>query len=201
VTDTATPAVVLLHGVARTPRSLRKMERALQDEGFATLNLGYPSRKYPLEMLADRLHDAIAPFAESADALHFVTHSMGGLLARLYLAKHRPDRLQRVVMLAPPNRGSETARLLAPYLTWMLRPLPELSCSHDSYVCRLPTPKGVDFGIIAASHDTRVTIEQTQLEGQTDHTVVPGGHTFIMNRADVCRQTACFLKEGRFAAT
>jgi hypothetical protein len=73
----SSPGVVLLHGLARTSRSLRKMERALQDAGFATLNLDYASRRRPIEALVEDIHPAISGFAESAGSLHFVTHSMG----------------------------------------------------------------------------------------------------------------------------
>ncbi len=101
-------------------------------------------------------------------------------------------------MLAPPNGGSDIARRLGPYLAWLWRPLPELACSPDSYVCRLPTPAGLEIGIIAAAGDTKVRVHQTHLPAETDHLVVGGHHTFIMNRSDVCRQTLAFLRTGRF---
>lgn len=105
--------VVLLHGMARTSASLRVMARRLRREGFAVLNLDYESRHGTLESLADAIHPAVAAFAAGLESrLHFVTHSLGGLLVRVYLSQHKPTRLGRVVMLGPPNDGSPIADLL-----------------------------------------------------------------------------------------
>ena len=213
----ATPGVVLLHGIARTPRSLRHMERALQRGGFATLNLGYESRKYPLEDLVDSIHPEIAPFAAGVGALHFVTHSMGGLLLRLYLAQHRPARLHRVVMLGTPNGGSEVADFLknfAPYRAFYGPAGQQLGTRRCELFSELPPPDypvGIVAGvrsidpiaslfILPRPNDGRVSVASTRLAGMGDHVVVKATHSGLLTHRRAIDQTLAFLRDGQFVS-
>jgi hypothetical protein len=209
------PGVVLLHGLAGNSRLLRKMERALQRAGFATLNLDYKSRKHPLEMLAEDIHPAITAFAENVGELHFVTHSMGGLLARVYLARYRHARLARVVMLGPPNNGSEVAeflRDLAPYRAFFGPAGQQVGTGQRELLAELPLPDcavGIIAGdrtispvssyfILPRPNDGKVSVASTRLEGMTDHIVLNTSHTLMLVRRPTIEQTIFFLREGRF---
>jgi len=213
-TDTAAPGVILLHGIARTSRSLRKLETALQGAGFATLNLDYASRKKPIETLAVDIHPQIARFEKSCGGpIHFVAHSMGGLLARLYIATFRPAQLARVVMLGTPNGGSEVADLLkrlVPYRAFYGPAGQQLSTDRAPALTSSPDyPVGVIAGsaasipiastfILPRPNDGRVSVESSKLEGMTDHVVVRASHTGLPGHRIAIAQTIAFLCTGRF---
>ncbi len=210
--------VVLLHGLARSSSSMRKMERELQDAGFMTVNRGYPSRKKSVEELTE---DFVKPLVDeilekqNPDRIHFVTHSLGGILVRYYAAEYGTARIGRVVMLAPPNHGSELPdRLkgLAPYRWYFGDAGQELGTGEDDVPARLP-PAQFEVGVLAGTRswwnplawfwlsgdsDGTVTVESTRLEGMSDFRKVSSGHTFIMRRSEVIESTKQFLKKGRF---
>jgi pimeloyl-ACP methyl ester carboxylesterase len=191
--------VLLLHGLSRTRLSLWVLERDLIRAGYRVVNESYPSHQRSVDELAARLAERLTALDEEPSVwrIHIVTHSMGGILARVALAKKRPKKMGRVVMLAPPNHGSRLARLFSRSLGRYLRPLDALSDAADSLVNRLG-PAPVEVGIIAAAWDGKVPIESTHLAGEADHLVVPSTHTWLMNRRDVRRQTEAFLRDGRF---
>jgi pimeloyl-ACP methyl ester carboxylesterase len=208
--------VVLLHGISRTALSFRKMQLALERAGFATLNLDYASRRKALEALAEDIHPAIQPFADRIDgSIHFVCHSMGGLLARVYIAGHRPKRLGRVVMLGTPNSGSEIADRLknfGPYRAFFGPAGQQLGTQRDDAIKALLPPPDYPVGIVAGNrsvypissaflpkpHDGRVSVENTKLDGMADHIVMETSHPWLVRNGPAIEQTIVFLRDGEF---
>lgn len=208
--------VVLLHGIARTARSMRPLQHALHDAGFATLNLDYASRHKPLQALADDIHPAIAAFARTCDGpLHVVAHSMGGLLTRIYLARHRPDRLGRVVMLGTPNSGSEVADRLERFRAFRAFYGPaglQLTTRPHAVLTDLP-PVDYPLGIIAGTrfrdpiaaywwlprpNDGRVSVASARLANMADLITVPVSHTGLLRHPLVRDEVLAFLRDGHF---
>ena len=208
--------VVLLHGISRTARSFRKMQTALEGRGFVTLNQDYASRRKALEALAEDVHPAIQRFADRIDgSVHFVCHSMGGLLARVYIARHRPKRLGRVVMLGTPNSGSEIADRLknfGPYRAFFGPAGQQLGTQRDDAVNALLPPPDYPVGIVAGNrsidplagsmlpkpHDGRVSVENTRINGMADHVLVDTSHPWLVRNSVAVAQTIAFLQDGAF---
>jgi pimeloyl-ACP methyl ester carboxylesterase len=208
--------VILLHGISRTALSFRKMQTALEAAGFATLNIDYPSRHYALEALAEHIHPAVALFAAGSEGqLHFACHSMGGLLARVYISKYRPAHLGRVVMLGTPNGGSEIADRLknvSLYRAWFGPTGQQLVTRRDAATAALFPPVDYPVGIIAGNrsldpmsslflpkpHDGRVSVENTKLDGMADHSVIGTSHPWLPGNKLAIAQTIAFLSDGRF---
>ena len=208
--------VILLHGLCRTSRSMTKMECALTNAGYKVRNVDYPSRTASIQKLAD---DAIGKAVgdcqrDGATKINFVTHSLGGILVRSYLARHEIPLLGRVVMLAPPNRGSEVVDKLGWLFLfkWINGPAGnELGTDKNSTPNRLG-PANFPVGIIAGdrsinwinsflipgSDDGKVSVERTKLAGMTDHIVIHATHPFIMKNREAIRQTIQFLDNGKF---
>lgn len=209
--------VILLHGLTRTSRSLRKMAAALGRAGYVAWNVDYPSRTAPIEVLSENaIGDAlVACRNRGATRVHFVTHSLGGILVRSYFARHRDEPVGRVVMLAPPNQGSEVVDRLRSWWLFRLMNGPagaQLGTEAASVPNRLGPPR-FELGVIAGSrsinlilsslipgrNDGKVSIERTKLPGMADHLTVPSTHPFIMRNPEVIWQTLQFLQTGAFS--
>jgi pimeloyl-ACP methyl ester carboxylesterase len=210
--------VVLLHGLARSSGSMRPLEHALQTHGFLVENVDYPSTEKSIDELVRDLELRLAACCLAREGpLHFVTHSLGGILLRAYLLDHRPERLGRVVMLAPPNQGSEWVDRLRAYAAFEAALGPaatELGTDPESAPSRLNALGPVDYplGVIAGTgsvnplaalvipggSDGTVSVESTQVAGMVDFLEMDASHTFIMQDPAVMAEVLHFLEQGRF---
>jgi hypothetical protein len=212
----ADDCIVLIHGLGRTAHSMRSLEAALKEEGYRVVNVDYPSRKHPIEELSELAIDAGLSACRSSpvDAIHFVTHSLGGILVRYYYAHHELEELGRVVMLAPPNRGSEIVDRLgnAPGFGLMNGPAgAQLGTGPDAVPVALGAvsfPVGVIAGTksvdpilsryVPDPDDGKVSVEKTKVEGMADFIEVRASHPFIMHDDEAIRQAIAFLSSGEF---
>lgn len=215
---TAAPGehVVLLHGLCRTPHSMRKMERHLSEAGYTVHNLSYPTRKKPVERLAaEHLAPHLAlPELKEATKVHFVTHSLGSIVLRQYLSENTPDNLGRIVLLGPPSQGSHVVDKIGHWKTFRALNGPagsQLGCAADSLPNQLG-PLGHEHAVIAGSRsinwinscmipgpdDGKVAVAKTHLPDTKDHLIVAATHPYLMKNKRIIREVTYYLSEGRF---
>ncbi|CAN5171966.1 alpha/beta fold hydrolase [soil metagenome] len=208
--------VVLLHGFMGGPWTMLTMGRALQKGGFTAFSPWYESWTLPFDAIVDRICTRLTARRLGTERpVHFVGHSMGGLVARAVIDRIAPPHLARVVMIGTPNAGSEMAdfcerlKILRPILGQAApalvtrRSLPSLDAlSAPTYPVGIiagnrPLP-GPLHTIMPAPHDGKVSVASTHLEGETDHIVLPVSHGIMPFNRAVQRQTLAFLATGKF---
>lgn len=207
--------VLLLHGIFRSKDSFGPMTRALRAAGYEAHGVNYPSTRQSLEDHADQVESLIERL-EGVRTLSFVTHSMGGIVARVLLSrKDRPWRqriaVNRLVMIGTPNRGAEIATRLDQLPAFRSIAGPSLGQLRTEHADQLPLPD-VPFGLVAGArgdgrgynplltddNDMTVKLSEVLLDGAEDTLVISALHTFIMVHPEVIEATLHYLQTGRF---
>jgi triacylglycerol lipase len=207
--------VVLLHGIGRTKVTMTLLEVYLSGRGYEVINIDYQSREKSIEGLVEDIDKILQgkrldPFKK----IHFVGYSLGGLVIRAYILKHKPKNLGRVVMMGTPNHGSEVADFLKDnyFYKEFFGPAGQELITDQSKLAKLYGKVDYDLGIIAGNlsidpissyiitgeDDGKVSVAGTKLEGMKDHIIVSATHTFMTNNPVVMRQVESFIKNGEF---
>ncbi len=206
-------AVILLHGILRSNKSMHVLAQALRDEGYTVFPFEYPSTQVSIPDAAESL-DSVIQHLDGIEELHLVGHSMGGLVIRAYFAEHHDPRIRRVVMLGTPNQGAELADRLQPVLLARVLSGPGgRQLVTEGFVKELPVPP-VEFAVIAGARgndsgwnplipgddDGTVTVASTRLIGAADFATVPALHHGLTSLPSAVEQVSHFLATGRLRA-
>lgn len=204
-TNHSKETVILIHGLLRSSLSMMPLGSFLQSQGYEVYNYKYHSAKYSIHEHGEQLSQYIISQLKDhpCSRIHFVTHSLGGIIVREALpnlSKTQMEHIGYLIMLAPPNQGSSAAKLalkLFPFVSYFIKPLAELSSDQSSYVHKVPVPP-VPMGIIAGRYDSKVPPDSARLDGQHSPIVIDSTHTFIMNKSRTKKLILYFLKNGKF---
>ncbi len=196
---------------------MNALETALCSQGYRVRNISYPSTKHRLDELADFVAETLRSDLEQAEfPVHFVGHSMGGLVTRAIIRRHRPFKLGRVVMLGTPNHGSEVAdflrnlaafkRIYGPAGQQLLTSTLADAEAHEHVVdfelgiiAGTRTIDPIGSYVIGKPSDGRVSVESTRLDGMKAHLILPVTHTFMPRNRRVINEVSAFLRTGDFA--
>lgn len=213
----AKEGVILLHGIARSASNMEKIETSLKDKNYNVLNIDYPSTTQPLEEIRQTIHPSIQKFAKQNQKIHFITHSMGGLVTRAYLNKYKIKNLGRVVMLSPPNQGSEVADFLKNNFLYkkIYGPAGQQLITDQTPIDSILGEVYYELGIIAGTwsidplssfiipgnDDGKVSTERMKVKGMKAYIETPTTHTFMMKNEKVISLAIRFIETGQFKST
>ena len=209
-------SIVLVHGLGRTERSMTVLAQRLRWAGYDVTAFGYDSREAPVARQAEALAETVERCCREASRVHFVGHSLGGIVIRTFLAASPPESLGRVVLLVPPSRGSELADRLrdVPVVSQALGPAGRALGTRESDAPAMLPPPAYEMGIVAGDRsvnplgsafikgpdDGMVALARTRVEG-APMIVLPRSHAFIMNSRHAARAVIQFLRTGAFGTT
>lgn len=203
--------IILLHGLWRSVWAMEPMARYLNQRGYHTINIPYPSFRKSIEENAQIIHEIIKTHEKSGNP-HFVTHSLGGIITRKLLAEWPPENTGRIVMLAPPNQGCEILDWLNhhPLATHILGPSGiQLGCSAIQANAPL-IAKEVDTAIIMGTQSTIpffrslldqendgiVSADSGRIADMNEFQVIDADHTFIAANPQAMKMTGDFIQYG-----
>ena len=211
---------VLIHGLYKFPFAMSQITKALDQAGYCVVNFEYESRRYSIDEVATSfLPQFIKKYCtDPKKKINFITYSVGGLVLRRFLEKDKLFKLGRVVMIAPPNHGSELATFLKKYLNFIYKFVcgqigQQLGTDKNDYINKiLKQNVNFDLGIIAGRgalspfsyfmidgiHDGMILVESTELQGMKDHIIIPASHSFILFFRFTAKKVLDFLKNGNF---
>lgn len=192
--------VVLLHGLFATTRSMRMASTCASESGFDVINWGYPTFWKSIESHGAQLGEMVSQLQSDASirSVNFLTHSLGGILARYVIEKGSAAKIHRMVMLAPPNSGSHLTRVSLGPFKRLLPAVSQLTESAEGLPNRIQNLRGVEVGVIAAAQDFIVRVQNTLLAGQREHRVVHTSHFALPKTEQVLQLALRFLQTGTF---
>ena len=207
--------IILVHGLGRTSTSMVLLKRRLEKAGYQVISESYPSTKRTIQEHAKWLQTIINQCEkDQPNNIHLVTHSLGGIITRYLFATKKPDSLGRVVMLSPPNAGSEVIDFLkdSELFKGLLGPSSQQIGTDKDSIPQNLGPVDFELGVITGDvsfnpinsllipgeDDGKVSLESAKVKGMKDFLVVHKSHTFIMNSPEIANQIIHFLQNGIF---
>ena len=210
----AAEQVVLLHGLGRKGSAMFLLQKRIREAGYEVHSIEYASLQEPPEVILEKVGEQIERYCRNdSRPVHFVGHSLGGLIVRAYLDQKPSINLGRVVLLGTPSQGSELVDIYGD--SWLFKIMGPtarlLGTDEDSFPNQIGPPY-YPLGIIAGTSsftitdgnlpgadDGVVSVKSTKIDGMTDFLLVDTSHSMMRYNERVARETIHFLKEGHFS--